>query len=463
MRGVSKAAEFAVAAGVGAAVLLGCGCAVASADDSATGGTDTASAQQGPRAARAEPRPRLKSAERRREAAETRRVAIDNRRAARAARADEAAEHWREAAETRRVVLDTRWAARTHRTRVSSERTDDAPTDVAAPLLSLSATPRRKRDTHLDITDGPQTITTRPPSLMDRLILRTLQTLRHKHSPIFDGDGSNLTYTSPPKWVTRKLTITETVYDGMPVWSMSSKKRPTGEYVLGLHGGGLVAEANIINWADYAAMARRTGATVVVPIYPLAPPKGSASVETLVPPMADYLAAMIDAHGAGNVSLYGDSAGGTYAMLVAQELVRRCRAEAACVLAKNQPSRMVLISPVLHLTLSGPIVDRIDDPIIPRRLPSSGSGGPADDPRVNPIMVEDLTGLPPTAIYVGTVERPYPGDLMFRDKLLAQDPDADFTVVIGDGQMHDWALGGIFVNSQARLWRPTIYRQLGLV
>lgn len=78
-------------------------------------------------------------------------------------------------------------------------------------------------------------------------------------------------------------------------------------------------------------------------------------------------------------------------------------------------------------------------------------------------MVEDLTGLPPTAIYVGTVERPYPGDLMFRDKLLAQDPDADFTVVIGDGQMHDWALGGIFVNSQARLWRPTIYRQLGLV
>ncbi len=435
MRGVSKLAGFAVAGGIGAAVLLGCGCAVAAADDSATGSTDTASAQHGIRAARVETRPRARSVERRREAAQTRRVALETRRAARAERAATA-----------------------------SEKTDDAPTapGVVAPLLPLGATPRRERDTDLDITDGPQTVTTGPPSLTDRLILHTLQALRHKESPIFDGDGSNLTYTSPPKWLTHKLTITESVYDGITVWSMASVK-PTGEYVLALHGGGLVAEANIINWADYAAMARQTGATVVVPIYPLAPPKGTASVETLVPPMADYLTAMIDEHGTENVSLFGDSAGGTYAMLVAQELVRRCRADAACVLSDSEPSRMVLISPVLHLTLSGPIVDDIDDPIIPPRLPPAGSGGlGADDPRVNPIMVEDLTGLPPTAIYVGTVERPYPGDLMFRDKLLAQDPDADFTVVIGDGQMHDWALGGIFVNSQARLWRPTIYRQLGL-
>ena len=31
-------------------------------------------------------------------------------------------------------------------------------------------------------------------------------------------------------------------------------------------------------------------------------------------------------------------------------------------------------------------------------------------------------------MYVGTIERPNPGDLAFRDKLLAQDPNADFTV-----------------------------------
>ena len=74
----------------------------------------------------------------------------------------------------------------------------------------------------------------------------------------------------------------------------------------------------------------------------------------------------------------------------------------------------------------------------------------------------DLTGLPPTAMYIGTQEQLYPGALAFRDKLLAQDPDADFTVIIGDGQLHGWALGGLVINSQAPIWRSTVYRQLGL-
>lgn len=320
-----------------------------------------------------------------------------------------------------------------------------------------------------EVASGPRTIVTQPASFWDRLILRTLQNLRRNNQAIFESDGEELTGTAPPVFVKPGLSITETEYNGWTVWELAPKKDPSGEYVVALHGGGFLAEANIINWADYAAMARDTGATVVVPIYPLAPPKGTGTVPTLIPPMADYVSRLIDQHGVDNVSMYGDSAGATFAMLTVQELMRRCRSDVQCALPEAQPSRMVLISPILHLTLTGPAVDDIDDPIIPR--PNPNGGGPdvtggglgANDPRVNPIMGDDLTGLPPTTVYVGTVERPYVGNLMFRDKLLAQDPDADFTVVIGDGQMHDWALGGIFVNSQAALWRSTIYRQLGLL
>ena len=313
---------------------------------------------------------------------------------------------------------------------------------------------------------GPATITTAPPSFLDRLIVRTLQALRRNAGGLFGGDVSGLTGTAPPRFVGRDLTITKGEYNGWTVWEFAPKT-PSGEYVLALHGGGFVAEANIINWADYASMARDTGATVRVPIYPLAPPIGTGTVSTLIPPMADYLSMLVDEHGVDNVSLYGDSAGGTFAMLTAQELIRRCRADGQCILSDVEPSRMVLISPILDLTFTGPEIDAIDDPIIPR--PQPGAQGPditggldVNDPRVNPIS-GDLTGLPPTAVYVGTIERPNPGDLAFRDKLLAQDPNADFTVIIGDGQMHDWALGGIFVNSQAPIWRPTIYRQLGLL
>ena len=81
----------------------------------------------------------------------------------------------------------------------------------------------------------------------------------------------------------------------------------SGKYVVGLHGGGYVLQPNLFHWLDYAAMARDTGATVIVPIYPLAP-QGTAG--TVVPDMADLISAQIDQHGAENVSVYGDSAGG---------------------------------------------------------------------------------------------------------------------------------------------------------
>ncbi|MBX7450582.1 alpha/beta hydrolase [Mycolicibacterium sp. 3033] len=443
MRGQSNVATVAgcaVAAGVGAAALLGLGCGVAAADDGATG---TATHSQ------------------------VRKASIDRKSGATAPRlrtrlAERARDRDPSAARTTSTERKRLFAPNRRLAAESPDADEPGTPALTAPLLPLSIATRRDRIK--DVTEGPQTVVTGPPSLRDRLIVRTLQKLRAEDSPIFVGDGGNVTYTSPPKWVSGRVTVTESTYSGMKVVTITPKRTPTGEYVLALHGGGFVAEANILNWADYTAMARQTGATVVVPIYPLAPPKGDATVEGLVPPMADYLSQMIAEHGSENVALYGDSAGGTYAMLVAQELVRRCRADAQCDPDEDQPSRMVLISPVLHLTLSGPIVDDINDPILPPRIaPAPSDDLNPDDPHINPIMVDDLTGLPPTAIYVGTVERPYPGDLMFRDKLLAQDPDANFTVVIGDGQMHDWALGGIFVNSQARWWRPTIYQQLGLV
>lgn len=317
---------------------------------------------------------------------------------------------------------------------------------------------------------GPITITTSPPSFGDQLVVWALRTLRWFSEvtgiKLFSGVAGSVVSKSPPPSTTTGLIVTERDYNGWTVWELASDQ-PSGEYVVALHGGGFESEANIIHWSDYASMVRDTGATVLVPIYPLAPPQGTGTATTLVPPMADYLSMLIDEHGVDNVSLYGDSAGGSLGLLAVQEMLRRCRSDVLCVPDEEMPSRMVLVSPALHLTLTGPEIDAIDDPILPRRAP--GDPGPQfngeldmDDPRVNPISSADLTGLPPTTVYIGTVEKLYPGALAFRDKLLAQDPDADFTVIIGDGQIHGWALGGIFVNSQTSLWRPTVYRQLGL-
>ena len=99
-------------------------------------------------------------------------------------------------------------------------------------------------------------------------------------------------------------------FEGMPVWTLQSPGSSSEETVVAIHGGAFILQPIIFHWLDYAAMARNTGATVIVPIYPLVPQGGTAG--TVVPAMADLISSQIDQHGAENVSVYGDSAGGTY-------------------------------------------------------------------------------------------------------------------------------------------------------
>ena len=145
-------------------------------------------------------------------------------------------------------------------------------------------------------------------------------------------------------------------------------------------------------------MARNTGATVIVPIYPLVP-QGTAG--TVVPAMADLISSQIDQHGAENVSVYGDSAGGAIALAAVQELVRR---------GDPVPSHMVLISPALDLTFSNPAIQFVDDPVLSGLLPTLHKNaqlwaGDLDltDPLVSPLF-GSLAGLPPTAVYSGSLE-----------------------------------------------------------
>jgi triacylglycerol lipase len=128
-----------------------------------------------------------------------------------------------------------------------------------------------------------------------------------------------LTDGVPRFFLLRGLDLKQTEVDGLSVRSFTPPT-PTRKVVVAIHGGSYVGEATIFHWWTYADMARQTGATVVVPGYTLSP-AGTASTE--VPRMADFLTAEIDEHGAENVSVFGDSAGGGLALLAVQELVRR--------------------------------------------------------------------------------------------------------------------------------------------
>jgi triacylglycerol lipase len=165
----------------------------------------------------------------------------------------------------------------------------------------------------------------------------------------------------------------------------------------------------------------------------------------------------INQHGAQNVSVYGDSLGGTIGLAAVQELVRR---------GDPVPSHMVLISPALDLTFSNPAIQLVDDPVISglffsnvRKNPNFGPGT-----SISPIR----WSVPSSGHWLG-FRRPRRTSeawrslrlmgLVLQDKALAT-PGADVTFILRNGELHIWALNTILPETIAVL--PDIYQQLGI-
>jgi triacylglycerol lipase len=123
-----------------------------------------------------------------------------------------------------------------------------------------------------------------------------------------------MAFDHPPSFMMSDLDVQRGDFAGQPVYRIHSRNS-SGKYVVALHGGAYVVQPTINHWSAYAAIARHSHATVVVPLYPLASTLGGRA-ETVIPDTADLIAAQITQHGADNVSVYGDSAGGGMALSV---------------------------------------------------------------------------------------------------------------------------------------------------
>ncbi len=323
--------------------------------------------------------------------------------------------------------------------------------------------------------DGHYTLTA-PPSLGDIITNFALGVL-HQISNLIGIElsfvlSSFISSADPPFYATLGLETTKSTYsftddDGIikswKVWQISTA-HPTDDVVVAVHGGALTIQPNLIQWLDYAQMARDTGATVIVPLYPLTQEGGNGA--TVVPPMAEFIAATVAEHGADHVSIYADSAGGDIAMLAVQKIARDCGGDAAC-LASARPARMVLISPALGGLFTDPNVPLIDDPVESVPEPGEFPEWQGDLPDTGPEALlwapeqGSAADLPATTMYIGTRDILAPGAITFAARMVEEGSSVD--VVIGMGQIHDWALGGLPTSSQAPVYRNAIYEQLGLI
>ena len=183
---------------------------------------------------------------------------------------------------------------------------------------------------------------------------------------------------------------------GWPVYRVLPRSRTPTRAAVYVHGGAWVNQIHPLHWRLVAGLAARSGTAVTVPIYPLAP-VGTAA--TVVPCVADLVAALVDRYGAGQVAVLGDSAGGQIALSAA--LLRRD-------LGEPPLHRTVLISPALDLTLANPEIDLVEpqDPWLARPGTRAAielwrGDLPLKDPLVSPLF-GDLAGLGPLTVFSGT-------------------------------------------------------------
>lgn len=212
-----------------------------------------------------------------------------------------------------------------------------------------------------------------------------------------------------------------------------------------LHGGGFVAPIDPFHVRYATRLARRLGARLVMPDYPLAPEHTWRDSHA---PVADDVARWA---GSGQVVLAGDSAGGGFALGVALTLRDR---------AGPQPDRLLLHAPWVDLTTSTPEtyeMDPVDPWLFIGKLEAYAAwwAGSAEDlarPEVSPALAR-LDGLPPALVFSGTRDLLSPGCRLLARR--AADADWDLTYVEQPGLLHVYPLLPLVPEARAA-WRTTV-------
>lgn len=216
-----------------------------------------------------------------------------------------------------------------------------------------------------------------------------------------------------PRSLKRLCHIRREYIQGYPVFHLAPKRTNTRKHILYTHGGAYVNPLQRVHWLLIESLIRRTGVSVTVPTYPLAPEHDHQRAFQLLEQLYISLCREIPAR---NIVLMGDSAGGGLAL--SQALRYRDS-------GLELPGRLILLAPWVDITNNTPdteIFER-EDPMLGIEVTRwcgqtwAGDLSP-DNPLVSPLF-GDLSALPPIDIYQGTLDMLTPASRSLAKKVAA--------------------------------------------
>ena len=229
--------------------------------------------------------------------------------------------------------------------------------------------------------------------------------------------------------------------DGMPVYTLRPHS-PSDTIIVYLHGGGYVSTAVLPHSLLVDTLAHKTGADVVMPLYPLAPHHTWQEAHQLV--LNLYLR-ILSENPDKRIILMGDSSGGGLAAVIALSLAER---------GIRQPDELILLSPWVDVTHTNPdIADYVDvDPLMaPDPLTVIGQTWagetPTTDWHLSPIY-GDLSALERVTTFVGSREIFLPDNSLFHAELIKAGTHS--TLHIGENLNHVYPMSPTPEGRRAR-------------
>lgn len=237
----------------------------------------------------------------------------------------------------------------------------------------------------------------------------------------------------PPKSLSKNYNLKEYNYQHRQVFTIEpDEEESSGKVIMYLHGGSYVGELYREHWNFFRDLIKDTGATIVVPDYPLTPQYKYTDVFGMVLPLYREMVKRVEKE---NFILMGDSAGGGIALALAEEAGKE---------DLNQPSKLILISPWLDVTMKNPKIDTVQkhDKMLNKKVLTIAGVAYAGGKDMDKYLVSPINGpldkLENVIIYTGTYDILNPDVHTF--ERLAKEKNLNLDIRETKGAAHIWLI-----------------------
>ena len=236
----------------------------------------------------------------------------------------------------------------------------------------------------------------------------------------------------PPKFLNDKYEVSSTQSEGKKVFIIAPKQNKTNKQVLFIHGGAYFFTFMEAHWTFIDALINEFGCTITAPDYPLGPTHTYLDAFKVVEPIYKKI---ISEHDPKNVILIGDSAGGGFALGLAEKMKQE---------NIPQPSHIILSSPWMDIGSTNPDIAELEktDPTLSIEgmqiaAKAYTRGGDINSYMVAP-MYGPLEGLAKISLFISTHEALYADAKKF--KSICDDNGIAIDFYVYPNMLHNFAL-----------------------